>query len=56
MEKNVDCIHFEHFRQFFIIFMAHYPLEILMCTLFEGGGSKKVYDLYTHYGWLLITI
>ncbi len=44
MEKNVDSIHFQHFSPFFIICIAN----LLMCTLFEGEGSEKVYVLYTN--------
>ncbi len=40
--------------------MANYPIEkVELYTFWGGGGSEKVYVLYTHlnvdnYGWLLI--
>ncbi len=52
-------IHFQYFRHIFIIFMAIVDFEqMLMCTLFEGEGSERVWVLYTCeniniFGWPL---
>ncbi len=50
MKKKIDSVHFQHFSPFFIILMEKLIIfKLLMCTLFDGGGgSEKVYVLYTH--------
>ncbi len=42
-------VHFYRFGLIFIIFMGIFGTQkMLMCTLFGGRGSQKVYDLYIY--------
>ncbi len=54
MEKNIDSVHFHHFKPFLkIIFMAYYPFEKCWYVHFLRGkwGSEKVYVMYSFKCW-----
>ncbi len=38
-KKNVDCVHFQHFNPFFIIFMANFVFDNHICIhVLRGKG------------------